>query len=535
MDRSDDQEDLYRSIFNSAPALLLLLDHSGRIKKCNRRVNDLLGYSPENLKGKSLGEIVQEGYRSKVKEKLNRLEGFAYPYDSYVELMDSEGEKIRGNLKLGGIPPTDVNENHVLLLFEEIAERQLEDMEIKLERLRKKNADLEELTTVISHDLREPIRSMASYIDLLLERNSGGFTEKSQQRLKSIKKNAFRVEKLIDELSRISNPDSGQSLQLVNVPKIVRRIAEELSASREGFEVEIQDEYPRVHFDPERMETLLMNLISNSITFNEKPKRIEVGYEPADPGSDLKLFVRDNGQGVPEEYQSQVFQTFEVLESPDNEEKRGVGLAISKRIVEENGGEIWLESEEGAGTTVYFTVPIYENPGQESTSIPQFNFLPKSESESLGDATELIDPETGLHNRYYFKQKLSGHLKSYCNNGHELKLMLVRPANFQVAKNKYDETVTRKTVNKLTALFKNSVRQSDIIIRYSETQFLFALPEMTSEVDRIKERINAQLSELDDSIIPEELLELSFGSTILEAGEEPDLEEALKETERNLY
>ncbi len=535
MDRPDDQQDLYRSIFNSTPALLLLLDRSGRIKQCNRRVNDLLGYSPENLQGKSLEEIVHENYRRKVKEKLNRLEGFAYPYESYVELVDLEGEKTRGNLRLGDIPSTDANENYVLLLFEEIAERQLENMEIKLERLRKKNADLEELTTVISHDLREPIRSMASYIDLLLERDSGAFTEKSQQRLESIKKNALRVETLMDELSRISNPDSGQSLQLVNVPKIVRSIAEQISDGGEGFEVEIQDEYPRVHFDPESMETLLRNLISNAVKFNDEPKMIEVGYEPAEPGSDLKLFVRDNGRGVPEEYQSQVFQTFEVLGPPDNEDIRGVGLAISKRIVEENGGKIWLESEGGAGTTAYFTVPIYENPGQDSTSIPRFNFLPEPESESRSDSTELTDPETGLHNRHYFHQKLSSHLKSYCSNGHELKLMLISPASFQVAKNKYEERIMRKTVNKLTTLFKNSVRQSDIIIRYSEAQFLFALPGMTSDVDRIRERINAQLSKLEGSIIPEEMLDLSFGTTILKAGEVPDLEEALKKTERDLY
>ena len=533
---SDSQKELYRSIFNSAPALLLVLDPSARVIRCNRRGNDVLGYSPEDLTGKSLQEIIHKDYRSKVKEKLDRLEGFAYPYDSYAELVDSEGEKIRGNLKLSELKSNGSNGNHVILLFEEIAELQLEDMEIKLERLRKKNENLEELTSVISHDLREPIRSMASYIDILLDRESDVLVEKSRERLKSIKKSAFRIEKLMDELSRISNPDSGQSLQLVDVPKTVRGITEELSSSGKSFEIEIQDEYPRVHFGPESMETLLKNLISNSIKFNEQPKKVKVGYELAEPSSDLKLFVRDNGHGVSQDYQSKIFETFEVLEVSNEEEKTGVGLAVSKRIVEENGGEIWMESEKGVGTTVYFTVPVYENQDRQKTSVPQLNLFPESESGPHGDVTELVDAATGLHNRHYFNQKLSGHLKSYCKNGHELKLMLVKPTNFQAAKDRYDEVTLKNTVNKLTALFKNSVRQSDIVIRFSETQFLFALPGMASEVGNIKERINAQLSELEDgSNIPGELLNLSFGSTLLKAGEEPDLEEALKEAERKLY
>ncbi len=529
-------EGFYRSLFNSAPALLLVLDPSGKIKECNSRGNDILGYGSGNLSGKKLTKIVHPKYRNKVKDKFNQPGGFSGPYDSYVELVDSEGRKIRGNFKLRELSSDRAEKNQVLLLFEKITERQLENMETKLKRLKKKNKDLEELTTVISHDLREPIRSIGSYIDLLLDRHSDELTDKSSDRLKSIKSNALRIETLMDELARISSLNTDNSLQLLNVPRIVRRITKELTDRGKKFEVNIQEDYPRVHFDPESMEILLQNLISNSVEFNEAPKRIEVGYQRTESDRDFVLFVRDNGKGIPEEYHAKIFETFETLGLPDKGGKRGVGLAISQRIVEENGGEIWLDSEKGEGTTVYFTVPIYEDPKEASTQVPQLSFLPGSKPDSSDSDIELIDQETGLHNRRYFNQKLSVHLKNYSKNGHELKLLLVRPNNFDKLKSRYDEAKTSKTMKKLSDLFKKTVRQSDLILRFSEKQFLFVLPGMASDVERIRKRINAQISDLKEYLpVSEEILTLSFGSTLLEAGEEPDLDEALKEAERDLY
>lgn len=528
--------EFYQSVFKQVPNLLLVLDKNGVLKDCNNHSSDLLGYDPEKLIGKKLEKIVSSDYIEKAYEKLISSDGSSAPYSSYLELTGADGERVPANVRIKELNAGQGTPPRTLWVFEEIAERQLKDLEIKWNRVKKKNEDLEELTRVLSHDLREPVRSIHSYVDLLLDRHGENLSSKSRQRLFSVKKNAKRIKNLMDDLSEISQLGTDISRQLLDVPKIVNNVADELRGREGEFEIEVQDDYPRVHFDPKLMKTLLRHLIANSIKFSETPTNIFIGYRNAAPGEEIELFVRDNGEGVPEKYQSRVFEAFQSLKSPESQGTTGIGLAISKRIVEENGGEIWLESEPGKGTTVYFTVPIYENPDGADKTVPELSFIEHPTEGTREGNSELIDPQTGLYNSHYLKNTLTTHLKSYSQNGNRLSFLLIKLCNYGELKKKHDKEKLRDILNQLTTLFMGSIRESDLIMRFSSNQFLLVLPGMTSEVNQVKNRIKTRIDTWNkDSDLPDHLLELSFGSALVPAQNDLDIDTALREAERKLY
>lgn len=235
-----------------------------------------------------------------------------------------------------------------------------EELKNRAQSLKKSNEKLEDIIHIISHDLKEPLRSIGTYSDMLFTKYREDMTDTSSQRLKDIKKSAKRLKKMLNEVSELAQVNADPSPEPVRVPELVDEVKSELGLNLEGIEITVNSDFPDVKCDRFQLKVLLKNLIANGVKYNEEPKQVEVGCNPEPDDLKLSILVRDNGEGIAEEHQERVFNMFEQL-GPDKHSKgTGAGLAICKKIVEGVDEEIWLDSKPGEGTTVGFTVPLLQ-------------------------------------------------------------------------------------------------------------------------------------------------------------------------------
>jgi PAS domain S-box-containing protein len=228
----------------------------------------------------------------------------------------------------------------------------------KTQRLEEKNRQLEEFTRVVSHDLKEPLRTMSAFSQYLLEDYADKLDDEGKDYLNRINRASLRMRNLIDDLLRLSSIGTRpETLEKVYLSEVFEQIKEDMKARLENVELRLPKTMPIIIANRTRMVELFGNLISNAIKYNDKPhKRVEIGW--SHEGRFYKFYVRDNGIGIEEQYLEKIFELFERLNPRgDDYESTGAGLTICKRIVEEYGGRIWVESKVGEGSTFYFTLP----------------------------------------------------------------------------------------------------------------------------------------------------------------------------------
>ena len=233
---------------------------------------------------------------------------------------------------------------------------------VELERrLESSNAELTAFTSVASHDLREPLRTITSFLSLL-ERNYGGkLDDTADEFIAFIMDAADRMRTLIDDLLTFARLDKGErepfvsfEMQEVFDEKVVllKTAIDESGATLSG------EQLPTVHGCRGEISQVVQNLISNAIKYRGEaaPVITMAGGDVAD-GSAWKFSVSDNGIGIPAEHLDDVFQPFRRLHGVGSKYKgSGVGLAICQKVIERHGGTIWVESEVGKGSTFYFTI-----------------------------------------------------------------------------------------------------------------------------------------------------------------------------------
>jgi PAS domain S-box-containing protein len=227
--------------------------------------------------------------------------------------------------------------------------------------LRRANADLEQFAYSASHDLQEPIRNVAVYTELLSTRHSDALDAKGRQYLEFIMDGARRMEMLVKDLLAYTRsgetPDGAAAADAETaLAKALSNLAE---AVREAGAVITRDVVPALPLHEVQLQQLFQNLIGNAIKYRRAgdPPRIHIAAERQ--GTHWKISVRDNGIGISPEHKERVFGLFKRLHNQKQYSGSGIGLAICQRIVERNGGRIWVESDgPGTGSTFCFTIPI---------------------------------------------------------------------------------------------------------------------------------------------------------------------------------
>ncbi len=220
------------------------------------------------------------------------------------------------------------------------------------------NADLSQIAHVAAHHLSEPLRTVASFAQLLQRRYQPQLDARADRYISHIVCGAERMRVLIDDLLDYSSilkeyPDQ-QTLDLAAI------VAEAWTGLRppaddSGAELTV-GELPQVHADRRHARLILQHLLSNSLKFCERPKPA-IRVEAARAHDEWLISVTDNGIGIHSRHAERVFLIFERLHSEDAYEGTGIGLAICKRLVERHGGSIWAEPAPGGGTRMCFTLP----------------------------------------------------------------------------------------------------------------------------------------------------------------------------------
>ena len=245
-------------------------------------------------------------------------------------------------------------EVYTQLKIENDARKQLE------EKLLAQNRELDDFAYIVSHDLKEPLRGIRSNLVFLMEDYSAPLGEDGVKRINRTITLSVRMEELIKSLLHYTRIDRKETeRKKVCIKAILAESIETLESriSEESVDIKI-DDLPVVHCDPVKLNEVFCNLISNAIKYNDKTQKVvEIGHR-LNEQQELIFFVKDNGLGIRQENLQDVFRIFKRLNGKDEYGGgSGAGLTIVKKLVEQHGGKIWIESDLGKGSTFYFTIP----------------------------------------------------------------------------------------------------------------------------------------------------------------------------------
>ncbi|MCC6727607.1 MAG: hypothetical protein IT258_24085 [Saprospiraceae bacterium] len=245
---------------------------------------------------------------------------------------------------------------------QETIKHHLAEMNAQQEALTKKNEELERFAYVASHDLRTPLRNIISFGGLLNRRLKDHSDDSIHQFLGYINNYAHHMNSIIDNIldyARIEKTDMAPN-EIVDMGDVWQTVTGLLNDRfiEKNATVRVEGDMPKVLAQQMQIVQLLQNLTENALTYNTSPQpEITFGHTKTDLSGQACFFIKDNGIGIEPKFQEKVFDMFYRLHSLDKFPGTGLGLAICKKIVQRYGGSIWLESQEGQGTTIYFTLP----------------------------------------------------------------------------------------------------------------------------------------------------------------------------------
>jgi len=227
------------------------------------------------------------------------------------------------------------------------------------EELNRSNKELEQFAYVVSHDLREPLRMVTSFAQSLEKRYKEKLDKTADEYINFIVDGAARMQRLIDDIllySRVST--RAKPFEPVEMENILMTVLSNLSVAIDEAKADItSDLLPAINADTSQMGQVLQNLIANAIKFSKPGERPAVHISARKENKEWVFSVKDNGIGIDPELFGRLFVLFQRLHTQDQYPGTGIGLAVTKKIVERHGGRIWIDSKPGEGATFFFSIP----------------------------------------------------------------------------------------------------------------------------------------------------------------------------------
>ena len=352
-----DSEMQLREITDTVPALIAYVDKAQRFRFHNRAYEEGFGLSHEQIDGKTLLEVMGEEFYQVVRARVDEvLSGYPVVYERTQKTARGDYRDYVVNYfpRYG-----DGKEEGEVIGFYSLATDVTE-----LKRIDRMKS---EFVSTVSHELRTPLTSIRGSLGLI----SGGVAGELPERVKTLvdiaRNNCERLIRLINDILDIEKIESGKmrlDLQVVDLKPLLVQVL----AGNEGFgaaqNVSLRLNFPegelRVHVDSDRLAQVVTNLLSNAMKYSPPGGVVEVDVKRA--GLGVRVEVRDHGPGVPEEFRKRIFQKFSQADSSDTRQKGGTGLGlnISRAIVERLGGSVGFDSKVGVGSTFFFELPEWK-------------------------------------------------------------------------------------------------------------------------------------------------------------------------------
>jgi PAS domain S-box-containing protein len=361
MDESlKDVEVRYKALFDRSLYCVYIHYFEGRFIDANEAALNLLGYTREEIPFlnissflgkdqlftafKTIEEIKQTGSQKNPNEyKIRKKNGDSVWVETEASLIYREGKPYA-----------------IQWIARDITERKRREEELKKlsEELARSNTDLKDFAYVASHDLKKPLQSIEGFVKLLARRYKGKLDAKADEFVEYIVNGIQRMQELIKDLLEYSQVGAKEKkFKSADCSFLVDKAVSNLKAIiEESSAVVTHDRLPTIMADTSQMISLFQNLIDNAIKFRgEEAPRIHISAERK--GDEWVFSIQDNGIGIDPKDSERIFGMFQRLHGSTDYPGTGIGLAICKKIVEQHGGRIWVESETGKGSTFYFTMP----------------------------------------------------------------------------------------------------------------------------------------------------------------------------------
>ena len=354
-------EERFRAFAESANDAIVTVDQRGMVVHCNPSTERIFGYTCAELLGQPIDRLLVEHRSNGGQGGFHALVGDGEHLIGHtIELTGrrKDGEHIPLEMSLAA---WETEEGSFLTgILRDITARKAAEVALaeKMEELAHSNAELALFTYIASHDLREPLRTVGSNLQLLERQIDPGQESEAGKQFAFAMGGVRRMQALIDDLlvyTRVGT--EGKPFEKVDASEAVREALTALSAAIEetGAEIAI-GRLPHVVADRFQLVQLFQNLLSNAIKFHRhRPPRVDIDASADD--NDWIFTVRDRGIGVDPRYADQVFAIFQRLHSGNEYPGTGIGLAVCRKIVERHGGRIWVEAAPDGGSAFRFTIP----------------------------------------------------------------------------------------------------------------------------------------------------------------------------------
>ena len=347
------------NLVENAADIILSTDLEDKILTWNRGAEVTLGYSKEEVIGKHLSMLLPPQRVHELAEMRAKVELSGALRDIEVASNRKDGAAIYLSLSVSPITGIDGKIAGFLRVAKDITEKKR--YERRLKELDKLKSDF---VSNVSHELRTPLTAIKGSVDNMLDGLTGDLNEKQSRYLVRIKSNTDRLARLINDLLDLSKIEAGIKLKPTNLDlaTIAREVIESLRPLAAEKLITITIESPESALDawadPDRIAEILMNLLGNAIKFTPNDGTVSLSLQRN--GTEwVEVSVADTGPGIPSEEANRIFDKFYQVTQAKNQKAvgTGLGLTITKALVEMHGGRIWLESEVGKGSIFSFTLP----------------------------------------------------------------------------------------------------------------------------------------------------------------------------------
>ena len=348
-----------RQITDTVPALIAYLDRDQCFRFHNRAYEEVFGLSSGQIEGHTLAEVLGQQAYGRVQDKVEEvLRGYAVHYER--DQLTPQGNLRSYSFQFFPRYGDDADEGKVLGFF---------SLGTDITELKRIDRMKTEFVSTVSHELRTPLTSIRGSLGLIAGGVAGELPEAVKTLVGIAKNNCERLIRLINDILDSEKIESGK-MRLNLEPVDIRQLIQQALVTNEGFagqhrvtmRLRAPDATLKVRIDSDRMTQVLTNLLSNAVKFSPPEGVVEVSVSRV--ARNVRVEVADHGPGIPEEFRSRIFQKFSQADSSDVRQNAGTGLGlnISKALIEKMGGKIGFSSEAGAGTTFFFELPEWQNP-----------------------------------------------------------------------------------------------------------------------------------------------------------------------------